>query len=116
MTDIRNCGDLDERLAPYVDGEATPESRRAVDAHLAACPDCRTQADAEAAARTIVRGQRDGLTASARGELRARCQAAVSSQFPGSSSQKPRSVLRRWAPLSLAATLLLAVAGVFLLV
>jgi anti-sigma factor (TIGR02949 family) len=122
MTDIRNCGDLDERLAPYVDGEATPESRLAVDAHLAACPECRTQADAEAAARTILRGQRDGLTVSAPEALRARCQAAVSSQLPASSSQFPvsssrksRSVLRRWAPLSLAATLLLAVAGVFLL-
>ena len=45
--DIRTCGDLDERLAPYVDGEAAPDSRRAVDAHLAACPECRTQADAE---------------------------------------------------------------------
>jgi anti-sigma factor (TIGR02949 family) len=114
MTDIKNCGDLDERLAPYVDGEATPESRRDVDAHLAACPECRTQAGAEAAARTIVRGHRDGLTVSAPEALRARCQAAVSSQLPVASSPRSRSVLRRWAPLSLAATLLLAVAGVFL--
>ena len=36
--DIKNCGDLDERLAPYVDGEETPDARRAVEAHLAALP------------------------------------------------------------------------------
>src|SRR5262249_55500798 len=66
--------------------------------------------------------------------LRARCQAGVTSSqspvsssqlpgsgsrfsgsgSPGSGSQRSRSVLRRWAPLSVAATLVLAVAGVFL--
>jgi hypothetical protein len=42
--------------------------------------------------------------------LRARC-AAASSRLPASGFQR---AVRRWAPLSLAATLVLAVAGVFL--
>lgn len=118
--DIRNCGELDDRLAPYVDGEAAPDARRGVDAHLAACPECRRQADRESAARTIVREHRTSLSATAPDALRARCAAVASSQspvagsqLPVSSSQRSRSVLRRWAPLSLAATLLLAVGGVF---
>jgi anti-sigma factor (TIGR02949 family) len=123
--DIINCADLDERLAPYVDGEATPESRRAVDAHLAGCPECRTQADAEAAIRTVLRDHRDSLSGHASDSLRARCADLASRQPPVSidtyqsatrspSARRP-SVIRRWAPLSLAASLLLAVAGVFVL-
>src|SRR5262249_47005011 len=121
---IRDCGDLDERLAPYVDGEASAESRRAVEAHLAACPECRTQADAETAARTILRGRRDTLSAHASDTLRARCGDIANRQSPvtianhqpasHSAAASRRSAIRRWAPLSLAATLLLAVAGVFL--
>ncbi|HEX4567993.1 MAG TPA: anti-sigma factor, partial [Vicinamibacterales bacterium] len=113
--DIRNCADLDERLAPYVDGEASPDSQRSVDAHLARCPECRTHADAEAAARTIIHDHRDSLSSRASGTLRARCETAASGvQLPVLRAQTSRSVLRRWAPLSLAATVLLAVAGVFL--
>jgi anti-sigma factor (TIGR02949 family) len=125
MNDDTNCADLDERLAPYVDGEATPESRRAIDAHLAACPDCRDRADAESAARTIVRSHRDGLSAPASETLRARCGEIANRQSPSriGNPQSPiqsslgtrQSAIRRWAPLSLAATILLAVAGVFLL-
>jgi anti-sigma factor (TIGR02949 family) len=123
--DDSNCADLDERLAPYVDGEATPESRRAVDAHLAVCPHCRNLADAEGAVRTIVRGHRDGLSAHASETLRARCGDIANRQSPiaigtqqsslHSSTGSRQSTIRRWAPLSLAATVLLAVAGVFLL-
>jgi len=112
--DIRNCADLDERLAPYVDGEAAPDSRRAVDAHLAHCPECRTHVEAEAAARTVVHSHRDTLSSRASETLRARCETAAASFKPPLSAQRSSSVLRRWAPLSLAATVLLAVAGVFL--
>jgi anti-sigma factor RsiW len=125
--DIRRCGDLDERLAPYVDGEADAETRRAIDAHLAACPPCRRRAEAEAAARATLQRHRGALKTHAPDLLRARCAAAggpppVSSyQFPVAGSPeaerapKSRSALRRWAPLSVAATLLLALGGVFLL-
>ena len=123
--DIRNCGDLDERLAPYVDGEATAESRRAIETHLAACPGCRKDAEAEVAARQLLHDHRGTLRGVASAALRARCQEAVSGSqdptlnpqvsrpdFQGGSAR--RSVVRRWVPLSLAATLLLAVGGVFL--
>ena len=111
-----NCADLDERLAPYVDGEATPETRRAVDAHLAGCPHCRSLADAEGAVRAMVRSHRNGLSAHASETLRARCGDIANRQSPIQSSIGTRqSAIRRWAPLSLAATVLLAVAGVFLL-
>lgn len=106
--EIKNCGELDERLTPYVDGEAAPGARRAVHGHLAACPPCQKHADAEAAARDVVRGHRTALTARAPESLRARCSAL---QAPRANRQS--SMLRRWAPLSLAATIVLAVAGVF---
>ena len=119
-----NCGDLDERLATYVDGDATAEWRREVDAHLAACPECRKHADATAAARTILHAHRESLSAHASDALRTRCreiagrESRLSRDHQQSSLQSSaatrRSTLRRWAPLSLAATLVLAVAGVFL--
>src|SRR5918995_1977991 len=71
--EIKNCGELDERLTPYVDGEAAPDARRAVDGHLAACPPCKHNAAAEAAAREAVRQHRAALTARAPEALRTRC-------------------------------------------
>jgi anti-sigma factor RsiW len=123
--EIRSCAELDERLAPYVDGEDTAAARRAVDEHLRACPPCRAVAQEAAAARDLVRDHRGDLTAHAPESLRARCAAsyqmanAGSAPLPASGSPLPASAsrssfLRRWAPLSLAATLVLAVAGVFL--
>jgi anti-sigma factor RsiW len=126
--DIRTCGDLDERLAAYVDGEDSSAAHRAVDAHLAACPACRAAADAEASARQLIQERRAELAARAPEALRARCAAsfqlpagsqrpAAGSRLPASGSQlpagRPVSFVRRWAPLSIAATLVLAIAGVF---
>jgi anti-sigma factor RsiW len=101
--DIRNCRDIEARLTPYVDGESGDEVRRAMDAHLAACPPCREHAAAERGGRDLIREHRTALRASAPAALRARCAAHA----------RPRSnaVLRRWVPLSLAASLLLAAAG-----
>jgi len=123
--DIRRCADLDERLAPYVDGESTPDARRSIDAHLAACPPCRKHAESESAAREIVQQHRPMLRAAAPESLRARCsalsnlqsipilnqQSSVANQSSIANRQSP---IRRWLPLSLAATVLLAVVGVFL--
>jgi anti-sigma factor RsiW len=116
--DIRSCRDLDEHFAPYVDGEEPPETRRAVDTHLGACPPGRERADAERSARDIIHEHRDMLRPAAPAGLRTRC-ALQSSAFArasasGEASSRRSSVLRRWAPLSLATTLVLAVAGVFL--
>jgi len=132
--EIRNCGDLEERLTPYVDGESPADSRRSVSAHLAKCPPCRNAADAESAARTIVHERKDGLRPRAPESLRDRCAAlAPQSSIATDTDQSPirrssidqspirrsplatrHSAIRRWLPLSLAATLVLAVGGVFL--
>ena len=114
--EIKTCGELDERLTPYVDGEAAPDARRAVDGHLAACPPCKHHADAEATARETLRSHRAALTARAPESLRVQCAALQSSAFATSSARQVstrQSAMRRWAPLSLAATFVLAVAGVF---
>lgn len=106
---IRSCEDVDARLAPFVDDEASPETRRAVDAHLAGCPPCRQHADAETSARNLVHEHRDQLRGIAPDALRARCGRVATSVIT-----PRRSFVRRWAPLSVAATLVLAIGGVFL--
>lgn len=108
--DIKTCRELEEHFAPYVDGEEPPAVRRSVEAHLAACPPCHQRADAERAARDAVHAHRGGLRPAAPPELRARCAALQSSV---ANLQSPMARVRRWVPLSLAATLVLAVAGVF---
>jgi anti-sigma factor RsiW len=108
--DIRRCGDLDERLAAYVDGEDTQDARQQVGAHLSGCPPCRDAARDEAAARDLVREHRSELAGHAPESLRARC-----ARLSTPDAQRPTpNALRRWIPLSVAATLVLAVAGVFL--
>ena len=101
--DIRNCRDVEARLTPYVDGDSREDVRRAMDAHLAACPPCRDQAIAERGGRDLVREHRDMLRAAAPAALRARC--AAQSRLPHGTSG---AILRRWVPLSMAASLLLA--------
>src|SRR5690242_4064149 len=109
MGDIRNCRDLEERLTPYVDGEASSEARRETDVHLAKCPPCRERMEAERTAREVVRERRGTLRTSAPPGLRQRCAAHRASvrAAPGG--------IRRWVPLSVAATLLLAIGAVFAL-
>jgi anti-sigma factor RsiW len=108
--EIRNCGELDEHLTPFVDGEEPPAGRAAVAAHLAKCPPCREHADAERQARDLIHAQRQVLYVRAPGALRERCAAAAARSAPSAGLS---TFLWRWAPLSLAATLVLAVAGVF---
>jgi hypothetical protein len=124
--DIRRCDDLDERLAPYVDGESTPATRRSVETHLALCPPCRERAESEGAAREVVQQHRTALRGAAPESLRARCSALANQQSPipvanpqsaireSAIGNRKSPIVRRWVPLSLAATILLAVGGVFL--
>ena len=106
---ISRCSDLDERLTPYVDGEASPDVRRGVDAHPSSCSPCRPEYEAERSARDLLHASRDQLRPPASGALRARC-AASSRPAVGRRS----GALTRWVPLSLAASLLLAIGGVFI--
>jgi anti-sigma factor RsiW len=108
---IRNCADLDEHLAPFVDGEDPPAARASVAAHLAKCPPCQKHATDEAAARNLIHDHRDELRATAPEALRARC--ANLSSLSAAPVAPTKSFVRKWAPMSLAATIVLAVAAVF---
>src|SRR5215510_2107367 len=106
---IERCSDLDERLTPYVDGEASADVKRGVETHLSSCSPCRRQYEAERSARDLLHASRDQLRPPAPGALRARCAA---SSRPAVTRRS--GALTRWVPLSLAATLLLAIGGVFI--
>jgi anti-sigma factor (TIGR02949 family) len=115
--DIRDCAEIDAHLAPFVDGEEPPAVRRAVEAHLRACPPCKRHADSESSARGILHSHRDELRVAAPEALRRRCanlQPAAGDAQPPVFNRRS-AMVRRWVPLSLAATLVLAFAGVFLL-
>lgn len=109
MNDIRSCREVDEQLAAYIDGEQSADVRTSMDAHLAACPPCRGNAEAERTARDLIRTHRHQLRTAAPPALHARCERA--SRTPPPASARP--AFRGWVPLSLAATLLLAIGGVF---
>jgi len=102
---MKRCSDVEPLFTPYVDGQAEPREAAEVDAHLDACPPCRDQVQEERAARALVRERRTSLCEAAPAALRARCQASL---------QRRRRGTRQWIPLSLAASVLLAVAGVFI--
>lgn len=103
-------------MTPFVDGETSPEDRRAVEAHLERCPPCRRRASAEATARTVIRshasGMREGAAVRAPLDLRARCTAAARRRAEVGSLHR----LRGFWGLAAAAIVVLAVAGVLGLV
>jgi anti-sigma factor (TIGR02949 family) len=105
--EIRDCSVIEAQLAPFLDGEASPSMRESIAAHLAACPPCRTLADAESSARQIVHAHRAELRTACPDALRHRC---TKLSPVGAKS----SFVRRWMPLSLAATVVLAVSAAIL--
>lgn len=111
---MKSCDDIDALLTPYVDREADSAVREAVEDHLAHCGPCRTRAATEEAARRLVQSRASTLTASAPASLRARCVGAVPASDTTPHPVSGGAGVRRWLPLSMAATLLLAVGGVFI--
>jgi anti-sigma factor RsiW len=105
---MNKCQELEPLLAPYVDGDAPEDTRGFVEAHLERCPQCRERVAGERAARRVLCARRDGLRSCASEHLRARCAA----QRLGRAGFRAFRA-RTWVPLSLAATLVLAVAGAF---
>jgi anti-sigma factor RsiW len=109
---MSKCQDLDPLFAPYADGDMAAGDRASIEAHLERCPPCRERVAEQRAVRAALVARRPALRACASEHLRARCAAygrsAARRPFPFGLSA------RRWVPLSLAATLVLAVAGVFL--
>lgn len=111
---MSKCHDLEALFAPYVDGEAAPAQRASLAAHLGQCPPCRDRIASEQAARDMIVAARADLRVCASGALRARC-AAQCVRTAAARTAIFRRAATSWLPLSLAATLVLAVGGVFLL-
>jgi anti-sigma factor RsiW len=110
MESKQPCRELEPMLAPYVEGEATREDASRVDAHLQRCPSCRDRVAGERTAREALRARGGSLREPAPPALRARCAAYGRTAPAASRWRRPLALV----PLSLAATLLLAVAGVFI--
>jgi anti-sigma factor RsiW len=96
-----------------VDGEAPPAEQPSIDAHLRACLPCRERVAAERAVKELLVARREGLRPCASLQLRQRCEAhRPDAALPAGGR---RGVgLRRWAPLAVAATLVVAVGAAFL--
>ena len=101
-------------MAPYVDGEAPPQSRSDVDEHLHVCGECRDDVAAQRAARDVVHARRTELCDSASPQLHARC-AGHARVLPRPAARRPGLPLWQKLPLAAAATVVLAVAAVFAL-
>lgn len=118
---MSECRDLQPLFTSYVDGEASVPERDRVDAHVTACGGCRDRVQGERAAREALRSRRDRVRPCAPGDLKARCRAHAASVrpvpqpapviIPAFGGRAP--ALRRWMPLTAAATIFLAVAAVF---
>jgi len=110
---MSNCRELDAQFAPYADGDAAPGDRAAVEAHLERCPPCRDRVAIQRSVRDVMAARRSTLRPGASEHLRARCaeHARAAAQPP---SAARRIISQRWVPLSLAATLVLAIAGTFI--
>src|SRR4051794_35370449 len=103
---MSKCRDLDPLFAPYADGEAAADDRAAVEAHLQRCPPCRERVAEQRPVRAALGATRPTLRACASEHLRARCAAhAHAAGIARPPATRARAV-RRWIPLSLAATLI----------
>jgi anti-sigma factor RsiW len=114
---MRKCQDLDSLLAGYVDGDSAPADRSSVEAHLVKCPPCRERVAEQRTVRAALAASRPALRGCAPPDLRSKCAAyAAAHERPTAPDVAPRRRFRvsRWVPLSVAATVVLAVAGVFL--
>jgi len=111
---MSNCQDLDPLFAPYADGEGAAADRAAVESHLDRCPPCRENVAEQRTVRAAVAACRSSLRSSAPNELRARC-VAHGRAIPRRRSVAARLAERPWIPLSLAATLIIAVAAAFII-
>jgi anti-sigma factor RsiW len=104
---MKSCREIEPLLAAYVDGEMPDRERVALEEHIDACPPCRDAVSSEGTARHVLSACRDRLRGTAPPALRDRCAAHAVPASP---------LLGGWrtlVPLSVAASLLLAVAGVF---
>lgn len=102
---MSDCKEVEPLLASYVEGGAAADACTSVEAHIGRCPPCRDRVAGERAAREVLVARRARLRPCASEQLRARC--------AGHGVRRSPLLRRAWVPLSLAATLLLALAGAF---
>jgi anti-sigma factor RsiW len=118
-----DCARIDTLVTPYVDGELPAADAQLVAAHIDRCPPCRDKVAAERAVRACVRARRDELTNTpAPPALKTRC--AMLKETARTAAAEPPLTARpaiprvswraRFAPLALAAALVLAVGAAFL--
>ena len=115
---MKTCNEIDAIMTAYVDGEVDPAAAAAVRDHLAECPSCRERASVESTARQVLHARAVALSARAPAALRARCVAAAPATTTARGHGAPVGWRRRisgWVPLSMAATVLLALGAVFVL-
>jgi anti-sigma factor RsiW len=111
---MSKCRDLDPLFAPYADGEVKPDERVSIESHLDRCPPCRDRVAEQRTVRAAFTACRPSLRTDAPNALRARC-AAHARQARHAPSAITGMLRRPWIPLSVAATLIIAVAGAFIL-
>jgi anti-sigma factor RsiW len=106
---MADCREIEANLAAYVDGESCAIDRAALESHLNACPPCRRRAVAERAAHQLVCARREHLRGCAPSHLKGRCAAQRAALHARRGLFSPR----RWVPVSLAASVLLAAGLLF---
>lgn len=123
---MSSCTSIDPLFTPYVDGELSAAERTLVDEHLRACAACYSRLAAEGAVRELMRARRPGLTSEcASAQLRQQCRQIAGSGSSRTGPPDGRDVRRfwqasrrpggrRWAPLAVAAAVVLLLAGAFL--
>jgi anti-sigma factor RsiW len=120
---MSNCSSIDRFVTPYVDGELREADRLLVDEHLQRCDPCRSRVAWESSVRRLVRSNRGSLTADrAPASLYVTCREILTAdgrRAVAGSAGTPRVAPRvwgalrpaRWAPVALATSLFLLVAG-----
>ena len=110
---MSKCRELDALFAPYADGDVATGDRASVEAHLDRCPPCRDRVAIQRDVRDVMIARRSALRPGASEQLRARCAEHARAAAQPSSAAR-RIISQKWVPLSLAATLVLAIAGAFI--
>jgi anti-sigma factor RsiW len=117
---IRGCEQFDVLRAQWADGSLAPDTAEALERHTKACPACAADARAQQVVHRVLRRHADALREQAPPALRARVTSLVGQRanvVPFAAARRPRSWAAsrpwQWIPRSVAAALVLAVAGVF---
>ncbi len=113
MPMIEDCRFIDPLVTPFVDGELPDSDNDRVDHHIARCPACYSRIMAERAVRAVLERRRADLAARpAPAALRGACQRLSGrAVIPVTRAGRTQA---RFAPLALAASLVLLVGSAFL--